>query len=68
MKKKKAAANALKVPRNASIRQIYARARAAFSAADLQRYTEIEPTIPAEQLLAELQAIHQRATLGRKKR
>lgn len=50
----------LKVRRNASLREIYARAREAFTAEDLQRYTEVEEGIPAEQVLAEMEAIHQR--------
>jgi hypothetical protein len=50
----------LVVPKNATLRQIYARAREEFTAADLQKYTEIEPMVRAEQLLAELEAIHQK--------
>ena len=36
-------------------RTIYAILREEFTAADLQKYTEIEPLIPAEQVLAELE-------------
>jgi hypothetical protein len=34
---------------------IYAILREEFTAADLQKYTEIEPLIPAEQILEQLQ-------------
>ena len=52
----------LKVPKNASLRQIYAIARRQFSAADLQKYTVIEPMMPADELLAELKVIHREET------
>jgi hypothetical protein len=44
-----------------ALRSIYARVRREFSAADLQRYTEPEPSVPADQLLAELEAIDRSA-------
>ena len=47
---------------------IYAKALRAFTAADLQKYTEIEPGIPAEQVLAEMEAIHREETEKRKLR
>jgi hypothetical protein len=52
----------LVVPKNATLKQIYAICRAQFTAADLQKYTEIEPMLPAEPLLAELEAIHEEET------
>jgi len=55
------------IPKNATLRQIYAICREQFSAADLQRFTETEPLIPASQLLAELEVIHQEETQPRKK-
>jgi hypothetical protein len=55
------------VPKNATLRQIYARARAEFTAADLQKFTEIEVGIPAEQILAELEAIDREEIQRRKK-
>jgi hypothetical protein len=55
----------LVIPRNATLRQIYARARAEFTAADLQRYTEIEPMMPAAKVLPELEAIHEEETRKR---
>jgi len=39
---------------------LYAKFRRAFTAADLQKYTEVEEGIPADQLLAELEEIHRR--------
>jgi hypothetical protein len=57
----------ISVPRNATLRQIYAKMRKEFSAADLQKFTELGPTVPAEQLLSELEAIHREETKkGRK--
>jgi hypothetical protein len=67
-RKKKIEVPRLVVPKNATLRQIYARARAEFTAADLQKYTEIESMVPAEQLLAELEAINAEETRKRKKK
>jgi hypothetical protein len=47
---------------------IYAKALKAFTAADLQKYTEIEPGIPAEQVLAEMEAIDREETEKRRQR
>lgn len=47
---------------------IYAKALKAFTAADLQKYTEIEPGIPAEQVLAELEAMDREEVEKRKQR
>jgi hypothetical protein len=60
--KKKPQIPILKVRKNATLREIYARDREEFTAEDLQRYTEVEEGIPAEQVLAELEAVHQRIT------
>jgi hypothetical protein len=46
---------------------LYARIRDEFSAADLQKYTEIEEGIPAEQVLAEMEEIHRQVTQAREK-
>ena len=54
---KKKALPLLKVRNNASLREIYRRAREEFSAADLQKYTEVEEGIAASQVLAELEAL-----------
>jgi hypothetical protein len=42
------------------LQAIYDRIRREFSAADLQRYTMIEPMVPAEQVLTEMEEIHRR--------
>jgi len=47
----------LKVKDGASLKAIYAAAQRAITAADLQKYTESEEGIPAQQILAELEAI-----------
>jgi hypothetical protein len=41
---------------------IYDQLRREFTAADLQKYTEIEEGIPAEQVLAEMEEIHRKLT------
>jgi hypothetical protein len=45
----------LLIRKGASLKAIYAAARQAFSAADLQKYTETEEGIPARQILAKLE-------------
>jgi hypothetical protein len=68
MAKKKRGLPILVIPKNATLRQIYAAYRKQFTAADLQKYTEIEPMVPADQLLAELEAIHAQESQKRKKK
>jgi hypothetical protein len=61
--KKKASSNGrakAKPKKKETLRQIYARVKREFSAADLQKYTVDEPMIPAEQVLAELEQIQAR--------
>jgi hypothetical protein len=67
-KKKKIDIPILEVPKNATLRQIYAIAKKQFTAADLQKYTVDEPMVPAEQLLAELEEIHRKVSVKRKKK
>jgi hypothetical protein len=55
------------IPKNATLKQIYAICRERFTAADLQKFTEIEPLVPGLQVLAELEEIHREET-GRRKR
>lgn len=57
----------LGVPKNATLEEIYAKARAEFTAADLQKYTEIEPTVPMQQVLAEMEKIQQQGVRQRRK-
>lgn len=67
-KKTKTVIPILTVPRNATRRQIYAKLRREFTAADLQKFTEVGPTVSAEQLLTELEAIHRVETKKRRKK
>jgi hypothetical protein len=58
----------LVVRKNATLREIYARLREEFTAADLQKYTEIEEGIPMEQVIAEMEAIHRKESQKRRKK
>jgi hypothetical protein len=58
----------LKVPKNASLREIYAIYRKQFTAADLQKYTVNEPMVPAKQVLAELEALDRKESAKRTKK
>jgi hypothetical protein len=49
----------LRVRKGATLKEIYAAYKKQFTAADLQKYTEIEPMVPAEQVLAEMEKVHQ---------
>jgi hypothetical protein len=67
-KKERIRIRVLRVKATDDDRTIYAKALRAFTAADLQKYTEIEPGIPAEQVLAEMEAIDREETEKRKQR
>jgi hypothetical protein len=58
----------LVVPKNATLRQIYAICKREFSAADLAKYLQDEPMVPMEQVLAEMEKIHREETEKRQKR
>ena len=58
----------LRIKKGDSLKTIYAKAKKAFTAAHLQRYTEGEPMYPAEQLVAELEAIHREESRKRRKK
>ncbi|HLJ96760.1 MAG TPA: hypothetical protein VKU02_26540 [Gemmataceae bacterium] len=60
-----AATPRLRVRKGATRKEIAATARRAFTAADLQKFTEFEEGVPAEQVVAELETIYQE-THGRK--
>jgi hypothetical protein len=67
--RKKPEIRILKINKGDSLKTIYRKAREAFTAADLQKYTEIEEGIPMEQVLAELEAIQNAgAPKGRKEK
>jgi hypothetical protein len=44
----------LRVKKGDSLKKIYAKVRKAFTAADLQKYTEIEEGIPFDKIIAEI--------------
>jgi hypothetical protein len=67
-RRKKSAIPILRVKKGATLKEKYAAARRAFTAADLQRFTEIEEGIPAEQVLKDLEAIYQEAKEKQKKK
>lgn len=62
MAKRKDGIRILRVKDSDDLPTIYAKLRKAFTASDLQKYTEIEPGIPAEQVVAELEAIDREET------
>ena len=49
-------------------RTIYAILREEFTAADLQKYTEIEPLVPADHVLARLEKSQQKVRAKKKSR
>jgi hypothetical protein len=62
MARRKDGIRILRVKDTDDLPPIYAKLKKAFTAADLRKYTEIEPGIPVEQVLAELEAIHREGT------
>ncbi len=58
----------LRVKKGDSLKTIYAKARRAFTAADLQKYTEIEEGIPFDQIIAELESIQREEMKKRRKK
>jgi hypothetical protein len=48
------------------LQAIYAKSRREFSAADLQKFTEIEAGVPFEEVLAEVEATHREFMRKRK--
>lgn len=48
------------------LKEAYALAKAAFTAEDLQRYTEVDEGVPMEQVLAEMEEIHRQADQEKK--
>jgi hypothetical protein len=62
MAKKTEKVPVLIVRKNATLREIHAQARREFTAADLQKFTEMDAGIPMEQMLKELEDIHRQET------
>jgi hypothetical protein len=58
----------LKVRKGATLREIYAKVRKEFTAADLQKYTVIEEGIPAQEVIADLERIQNEEEQKLKKR
>ncbi|TMQ30438.1 MAG: hypothetical protein E6K70_24175 [Planctomycetota bacterium] len=58
----------LKVRKGATLREIYARARQEFTAADLQKYTVLEEGVPVAQVIEEMEAIQRKATAKQRKK
>ncbi len=50
------------------LKTIYAKVRRSFTAADLQKFTEIEEMEPAEAVLADLKRIHREEMQKRRKK
>lgn len=68
MAKRKDGIRILRVKDTDDLPTIYAKALRAFTAADLQKFTEIEPGIPAEQVVAELDTIDREETEKRERK
>jgi hypothetical protein len=51
-----------------TLRETYARLKREFTAADLQKYTQIEPMIPAAKWLEEMEAMYKEEMEKKKKR
>jgi hypothetical protein len=58
----------LRIKKGDTVKAIHAKARRALTAADLQKYAEVEKGIPAEQILAELETLDQQQSLKRKQK
>jgi hypothetical protein len=63
---KKNAVRILRVKKGDDLKTIYAKVRRAFTAADLQKYTEIEEGIPFDQIIAECERIQREWTKKKK--
>jgi hypothetical protein len=65
-KEKKIPIRILRVKKGDDLKTIYAKVRRAFTAADLQKYTEIEEGIPFDQIIAECERVQREWTKKRK--
>ena len=68
MPKKKDDLPRVYIRKGATMKEIYAACREQFTAADLQKFTEIEPMVPMDQVVAELEAIHREEMEKKKKK
>jgi hypothetical protein len=60
-KRKNEKARTINAKKSNEIQAIYDRVRREFSAADLQKYTEIEPGIPLGQVIADLEEVFRKS-------
>ncbi len=67
-KRRKPALPILRIKKGDSLKTIYAKAQQAFTAADLQKFTDVDEGIPAKHLLAELEALDREASRKGKKK
>jgi hypothetical protein len=58
----------LQVNKGDDLKTLYAKVRKAFTASDLQRYTQHEEMMSAEQLVEELEAMEHQGRKGKNKR
>ncbi len=58
----------LRVKKGDSLKTIYAKAIRSITAADLQKFTEIEEGVPARELLTELERLDREAAAKKRKR
>jgi hypothetical protein len=58
----------LKIKKGDSLKTIYAKVRRSFTAADLQKFTEIDEGIPARDLLKELKALDRKSLRNKRKK
>jgi len=65
---KHGAVRILRVKPSDDLKAIYAKVKRSFTAADLQKFTETEKGIPAEEVVAKLEALASTPTRKRKKR
>jgi hypothetical protein len=68
MPKKTNGVKVLKIRKNATLREIYREIKRQFTAADLARFCQDEPMIPAEKFLADMEAMHEKGLRQRKKK
>lgn len=65
--RKNGAIRILRIKKTDDLKAIYEKVRRSFTAADLQKYTEIEEGVPLEQVIAQMEKIHREAEAKRRK-
>jgi hypothetical protein len=64
---KNGAVRILRIKKTDSLKTIYAKIKRSFTAADLQRFTEDEPCVPAGEVVAKLKAMAKKPRPKKKK-